>query len=239
MADGRARIVVRAISVDGDVGVEAVMTLFIAGVSIVTDAQNAERDLDFLRRMTGVPIELTERPSLPMLWQNGTAAVLFHEAAGHAAEHRCPSLTWPEWLSVEDVAAAGTADLLRGGMPLMLRRASFRDVPLRRMTRVVVSQRDAPFEEPSERIEIQVVTEGSFDPLDESVKLRVAVADAVSNGVRRRIAPFELSTTRSAMASALRGATGMPMRYPGVVCSLEGQEVVVGSEAPIVITSEL
>jgi len=239
LTGARVRIVSRAIALDGVISVEAAMTISMAGVSIVTDAGNADADIAMLRRLTGMPVEVARPAGVAMVWRNGSASVLFHEAAGHAAEHGCPPVAWPEWLRVEDHGPAARADLLRGEIPTALRRASFRDVPLPRMTSVRVAQEGAPYEEPAERIDIQLVSHGAFDPLGERVTLHIAVAEHVRGGIARRIAPFDLITTRSRVAGSLRGACGEPMRYPGVVCSLEGQEVLVGSAAPIVITAEL
>ncbi len=239
LTDARVRIISRAMALDGVVSVEAAMTISIGGVSIVTDAGHADADIGMLRRLTGTPVEVARPAGVAMVWRNGSASVLFHEAAGHAAEHGCPPLAWPEWLRVEDHASGARADLLRGELPAALRRASFRDVPLPRMTNVRVVQEGAPFEEPGERIDIHLVSHGSFDPLDQTVTLHIALGEHVRNGIARRVAPFDLRTTRSAVASSLRGACGEPSRYPGVVCSLEGQEVLVGSAAPIVITTEL
>jgi hypothetical protein len=51
-----------------------------------------------------------------------------------------------------------------------------------------------------------------------------------------RVRPFALHVTRAGVARGLRGAYGRPIRYPGVVCSREGQEVVVGCSAPLLLT---
>ena len=110
------------------------------------------------------------------------------------------------------------------------------DVPLLRMTDVRVSQRDAPFELPAERIEILLVDGGSYEPLTEVVTVRVAAANLIDANGTRRLAPFELTESRRAVAASLVGATGDPIRYPGVICSREGQELVVGSYAPMMVT---
>jgi hypothetical protein len=53
------------------------------------------------------------------------------------------------------------------------------------------------------------------------------------------LAPFDIRVPRDRIARAIACATGEPLRYPGVVCAREGQEVVVGSFAPLMITTEL
>jgi hypothetical protein len=69
------------------------------------------------------------------------------------------------------------------------------------------------------------------------VTIDVAVADLVSpkNGARRAV--YSAGVTKR--SHALIGATGDPIRYPGVICSREGQEIFVGSHAPVMLTSEL
>jgi len=215
----RLHLVARA-STEGD---EATMTVTIGGVSIVTDAEHVGEDTSRLR----VAQASSLRPGTPggrrleacatrererrFLWKNGSAAVLLHEAFGHAAEHDAPPVDWPSWLHVD--------------APLAMRRESFRDVPLLRMTNVVVTQTGAPFVLPDDAIEIHYVAGGSYDPLTDVVTVDVAVPK------------FTLRATRAEIARSLAGARGEPIRYPGVVCSREGQRLVVGSFAPEIITT--
>lgn len=193
---------VRLVSRNGD----AAMTVEMNGVSIVTTPEFVEADVRLLRQP---PAARPLHPA-PLVWRNGSAAVLLHEAIGHPRELNIPDIEWPAWLRVD--------------CPIELRRASFSDVPLRRMTRVVVSQIDAPFELPDDRIDVQLVRGGAYDPLTDVVTIDVAVP------------PFTFRATRAEVAAALLGATGEPLRYPGVVCSREGQELVVGSYAPVIVT---
>ncbi|HXG57777.1 MAG TPA: hypothetical protein VNL91_02020 [Thermoanaerobaculia bacterium] len=236
----RVRIVARAEREEGRERVSSTITITdAAGVSIVTTRENAGGDLQRLRAALARPVELSAPPKLPMVWRNGSAAILFHEAAGHPAEHRCTPLVWPSWLRVEDVAEEGRADLLAGELPRAVRRESFRDVPMPRMTSLVVSQDGAPFTLPDERVEIAYVTDGSFDPFRGIVTVRVAVAEEIAAGRVRRIAPFAIRIVRARVAESLLGAAGAPERYPGVVCSSEGQQLIVGSHAPVVVTATL
>ncbi|HKS26126.1 MAG TPA: hypothetical protein VJZ76_25270 [Thermoanaerobaculia bacterium] len=193
---------VRLVSRNGD----ATMTVEINGVSVVTTPEFADEDVQLLRQP---PAPRPLRPA-PLVWHHGSAAVLLHEAIGHPRELNLPEIEWPSWLRVD--------------CPIELRRASFSDVPLRRMTRVVVSQIDAPFDLPDDRIDVQLVRGGAYDPLTDVVTIDVAVPQ------------FTIRATRAEIAAALLGATGEPVRYPGVVCSREGQELVVGSYAPVVVT---
>jgi hypothetical protein len=207
-------------------GVTKTITATVAGHSVVTDPRHFPRDLQLLwsavTPVTALPGgEAAEvRSHLPLLWQNGTAAVLLHEAAGHAEEHGQPPLL-PPWLHVDN--------------PLTLRRATFRDVPLLRMTNLVAMQHGAPFELPNPRIEVLLVDGGHYDPLTELVTLRIAAADLVEGNESRRLPSFEYCRERAAIA--FLGATGDPIRYPGVICSREGQELVVGSHAPVMVTA--
>jgi hypothetical protein len=229
--NARVRLVGTARRVRGVMMTEATMTVTINGISIVG------RDASLLRSLaprTGEQMN-EGQVSGPFLWRNGSAAVLLHEAIGHAAEHDAKRVDWPEWLTVRDEPAfpiddAGNdtraADLMREP-PACLRRESFRDVPLRRMTNVVVRQHGAPFDMPPDAIEIELVAGGSYDPLTDTVTIHVAASSAGA---------FTLRRTRAEVAASLAGAAGEVLRYPGVICSREGQELAVGSFAPVMIT---
>ena len=167
-------------------------------------------------------------PGLPILWRNGSASVLLHEAIGHAAEHDAPPVAWPQWLSVRDEPQfpfddcgneTRVVDLMREP-PSAFRRESFRDVPLRRMSNVVV--RGNHDFDASEYVEVFVVRSGAYDPLTDVVTIDLGT--------------FTLRKTRAEIAASIIGARGEPIRYPGVVCSREGQEIVVGSQAPEMLT---
>lgn len=216
----RMRLVVEA-RLDGTA---STITASAGGHSIVTDPEHLDHDLQLLwsaaTAVAALPPEAANASRLPMLWQNGTAAVLLHEAAGHAEEHgQAPIL--PPWLSVEN--------------PLTLRRATFRDIPLLRMTNLVARQHGAPFELPNPRIEVLLVDGGHYEPLTEVVTLRIGAADLVEGNESRRLPPFDYMRHRADIA--FLGATGASLRYPGVICSREGQEVVVGSHAPVMVTA--
>lgn len=225
----RVRAIVRATT---DEPLEATIAISIGGISIVTTPQHALADAAMLRGHIPRRPPLSEsRPDLPIVWHNGSAAVLLHEAAGHAAEHGHTPLRWPSWLRVRD----NDADLLAGEAPRALRRATFRDVPLPRMSRVLAEQDGAPFALPDRRIDVQLVAGGSYEPLTETVIVEVAIAYVGEEP----IAPFEIRAPRASVAASLAGARGEPLRYPGVVCSREGQELFVASRAPVLITVPL
>lgn len=235
--DADVRLVATARRVDDHAPVVAsTMVITRNGVSLVTNTLADVSMFAFAAPQPG--IAATRQP---ILWKNGSGAVLLHEAIGHAAEHGAPPIEWPSWLrvtdepdfAIDDVGEpARVADLLREP-PQSFRRESFRDVPLRRMTRVVVRQESAPFALPDEHIEVLLVAGGQYEPLTDEVSL--FIARARSGGVE--LAPFALHATRSEIARALLGASGEPERYPGVICSREGQEVVVGSHAPLLLTA--
>jgi hypothetical protein len=218
LGDARVRLVVEASREDGREQESATITVSIDGVSIVTDAGNIDDDVATLRRLLAMPTTDDQRPTTNVVWSNGSAAVLLHEAIGHASEHGHPPIAWPEWLHVD--------------APLHLRRATFRDVPLPRMTTLNASQSGAPFDVPADPIEIHLLAGGAYEPLTELVTLNVAVA--TYRGMR--LGPFTMARTRRDIAASLAGAWGGPLRYPGVICSREGQELVVGSYAPVVVT---
>lgn len=255
--DARVRMVATTRRVAGVVTTEATMVIARAGLSIVTDATHAAKDIELLDRFSRRPGEgrpsdaVDRRPSdtldhLPLVWRHGTASVLLHEAAGHAAEHGHPALDWPSWLSVRDEPLAGTddvgaatraADLLAGESPSSFRRESFRDVPLRRMSSLVVRQHGAPFELPERRIEIELLSGGVYEPLTGHVLLFVAAASLVDGTHSEPLAPFRIARSRESIAQSLLGAEGEPLRYPGVICSSEGQELLVASAAPTLVTA--
>jgi hypothetical protein len=245
LGDARVRAVASARAIAGVVTVEATLTIAIRGVSIVTTPEHALSDADMLRGLGRIEAESNYRGGLPVVWHNGSGAILLHEAAGHAAEHDAPHIEWPGWLSVRDEpelavddcgAPATASDLLREP-PACRRRASFRDVPLTRMTTLVVRQSGAPFTIPDERIDVRLVAGGAYEPLTDSISINVAVADLVEGERVRRLHPFTLRQPRAGVARSLAGAAGEPLRYPGVVCSREGQELVVGSQAPLLVTT--
>lgn len=224
-------------------------------LSAVTSPQTLREELRLVENAIGLdPAPATARESLPILWTGGSAAVLFHEAIGHPAEHEHAPIAWPLWLHVIDdpsVEGFGTMNLDDTGAPVSpreltmnhggfaWRRESFRDAPLPRMTNLIVRQEAAPFALPDARIEIRLLAGGRYEPLTETVTLNVAVAERVDGQSRSRLAPFELRASRTAIAASVLGGSGEPMRYPGVVCSAEGQEIVVGSFAPLILTAAL
>jgi hypothetical protein len=180
----------------------ATMTVRRDGRSIVTTPESVQRDLPLLAS------EPSPGAGRMIVWRNGTGAVLLHEAAGHPLEHGKAQPELPPWLHVD--------------IPLASRRATFRDVPMLRMTRVHVTQTGAPFALPEERIEVELIDSGAYDPVTDTVTIRVAVPS------------FDLVVPRSAIL--FLGATGDAIRYPGVICSREGQELVVDSYAPVLLT---
>src|SRR5207248_1688159 len=113
------------------------------GVSIVTNPEHIDADIENLRSLLALPIDNRQPTTDNLVWRGGSASVLLHEAIGHAAEHEHPAIEWPSWLRVD--------------APLRLRRASFRDVPLLRMTTLVATQNDAPFDVPEDAIEVHLL----------------------------------------------------------------------------------
>jgi len=224
--DARMRLVASARRVRDVVVTDATITTTIGGISIVGG------DVTMLRSLLTTK-QTTEWRDQPVIWRNGSAAVLLHEAVGHAAEHDASAVKWPSWLSVRDEPpfatddcgnAARNVDLMREP-PSCFRRESFRDVPLIRMTNVVV--RGNHRYNPREVVEVFLVAGGSYDPLTEIVTIDVAVSTAGA---------FTIRKTRAEIAASIAGASGEPIRYPGVICSREGQELAVGSFAPVMMT---
>ncbi|HEX7677528.1 MAG TPA: hypothetical protein VF713_05350 [Thermoanaerobaculia bacterium] len=215
LRDARVRTVVRATRENDVESVETTMTIAIGDVSVVTTPADAPIDSALLRMLADAKPSMSFR-SLPIVWQNGSAAVLLHEAIGHPNEHGSAPVSWPPWLSVD--------------APLVTRRETFRDAPLPRMKHLVARQTGAPFALPSRHIEVQLISGGAYDPVTDIVTINVAVSTA---------GPFTIRRTRAQIAAALAGAAGEPVRYPGVICSREGQELYVASHAPVMITDTL
>jgi hypothetical protein len=215
LGDSRVRVVARATREDDGECVETTITISIGGLSVVTTLSNAIADYELLRRLAGSKPAMAPG-SFPIVWQNGSAAVLLHEAIGHAHEHNAAPVRWPAWLSVD--------------APLVMRRETFRDVPLPRMKHLIATQTGAPFVLSDERIDVQLIAGGAYDPVTDMVTINVAVSTA---------GPFTIRRTRTEIAAAISGATGEPIRYPGVICSREGQELYVASHAPVMITDVL
>lgn len=213
--------VVRLVAEAGTEGVSSTMTVRVDAHSIVTDLDHAADDVELLRTV-GSRSSVERIPpgggpasgpnAIPLLWLNGSGAVLLHEAAGHPIEHGLPALDLPEWLHVE--------------VALRSRRASFRDVPLQRMQHVRVTQHDAPYAVPAKHVEVYLVEGGAYDPLTDVVTVRVSASSAGA---------FELRRPRREIR--FLGAAGEPQRYPGVICSREGQELVVASHAATLLTA--
>jgi len=215
LGDSRIRIVTRATREDETTFEETTITIRRDGRSVVTTPSDALADYELLtiapRNQNGAGVA-----GWPILWQNGSAAVLLHEAIGHASEESARPVAWPEWLLVD--------------APLQSRRETFRDVPLPRMKHLIARQDRAPFDLPAERIEVQLLAGGSFDPITDVVTIHVAASTAGA---------FTIRCTRAQIAAAVCGARGEPLRYPGVICSREGQRLYVQSHAPEMITSGL
>lgn len=216
VADARTHLVAEASSAEG---VTRTIVVTLGERSVVTTPEHCAHDVALLRS-AGAGDAAPRH--VPFVWKHGSGAVLLHEAIGHPREHGQASVALPPWLRV--------------AVPLKLRRASFKDVPLQRMTDVVAHQRDAPFVLPEQRIEIVLVDGGSYDPLTEVVTLRIAAANLVEGDRVSALAPFTIHETREVMVRSIIGATGKAERYPGVICSREGQDLVVGSYAPVLLT---
>jgi hypothetical protein len=240
LTDARVRVVTTATPGQARAPVlHTTITVTIADVSIVTTPKHLRSDYDALLHLLAPATTHPPSRPLPIVWRGGSGAVLLHEAAGHAAEHHHEPLGWPQWLRVRDESPEGAADLLAGEEPRAMRRQSFRDVPMPRMTSVVVEQIHAPAEMPSHRIEVHLVSSGAYEPLTETVTIRASIADLVEDGRRRRLPSFTFRAARQQIARALAGASGNARRYPGVICSREGQELLVGSYAPMLVTAEI
>jgi hypothetical protein len=219
-------------------------------LSITTDPAHMSEHLALLlscvRRDAAVQVDYRR---YPILWKNGSGAVLLHEAIGHPAE-TASFLEWPEWLEVrddpslalvsmrlDDTAQATSMRVLSGGeTPSAFRRESFRQPPVRRMTNLAVASRRNVEQLPSQRIEVLLLGGGSYEAATELVRINISAARIVSGSSSRRVAPFQLAETRQSIRRVLNGSVGKPVTYPGVICGDEGQRLPVGAVAPDLLT---
>ena len=205
-------LTVRLVAEASTEGITGTITVRNETLSIVTDPAHIKEDVELLRPFSprrGEKVPKADEGSF--LWLNGSASVLLHELVGHPLEHGRESPSLPPWLRVD--------------IPMSMRRATFRDVPLLRMQHVHATQVNAPFELPGEPIEITLIHSGMYDPLTDTILLSVAASS---------IGAFTIHEPRARFA--IVGASGDALRYPGVICSREGQELVVGSYAPVMLT---
>ena len=246
LREGRARLVVSARRAGDRTRVTSWINASVGRLSVISTPDTLANDAALLKAPaeTGPPSRV-DYHGIPIIWRNGSAAVLLHEAAGHAAEHQRPVIAWADWLSIKDEPpfdvddeghATRFADLGRGEAPHSMLRESFTDVPLARMSRVVARQKGERFTTSERRLEIQSLAGGSYDPLTDVVSLFVSAADLVEGSRSVPLLPFAIVETRESIVRAIRSAAGDPIRYPGVVCSREGQELVVESFAPEMLT---
>ncbi|HUO83521.1 MAG TPA: hypothetical protein VM534_00270 [Thermoanaerobaculia bacterium] len=222
---------------------------------IVTDAAHLQDDLfrliDLAAERALTP--LSERP-LPLLWKEGSGSVLLHEAAGHAVLSGDLRPQFPEWLVIDDDPrhegigrteiddcgeTPGQARLSAGERPAAWRRETFRDTPLRRMTTLIGHQQDAPFDLPDDRIEVLLIGGGDYDFLRDRITIRISAAFLVKADGSIPLAPFVLRIPAGRIANVIIGARGEPRRYPGVLCSDEGQRVGVGSLCCEILTTPI
>lgn len=191
---------------------------------------------------------------LPLVWLHGSGSVLLHEAIGHPAEVGAEPLRWPSWLRVRDDPDAGgigdmerddcgraviPRELTRGETPDAWRRESYRDVPLRRMTNLVVESDQVLAALPSPRLEVLLLGGGDWDAMTDEIRIRVSAARLLGDGSETWVPPFVYRIPRSRLPRLLSGSFGNEAWYPGVMCGDEGQRIPVGSRSPILATRPL
>ena len=218
-----------------------------AHVSIVSTPRSLRADVRAVADSLARPPSRDPRiATLPVVWAGGSAAVLLHEALGHPSERTAPPVKWPAWLEVADAPGddaigqltaddcgrpVSRRDLTQGDHPSALRRWSFRDTPIMRMSNLRVTATGTPAPLPPTRVEIRLVEHGFWDPLTGEVAIRVSLAELVEGNDRSLLPRFTIHGSRSELAARIEGWFGDDVRYPGVICSDEGQPLPVGSIA--------
>lgn len=230
-----------------------VITLSTGGISIVATPESLTIDLGYLREFGGRPTKERADPgSLPIAWQNGSAAVLFHESIGHPAERGRFPAGIPSWLEIDDAPSSGDLvsfefddtgapialkTLTDRTKPSALRRWSHRDGPTRRMTNLLARGSGSRMAElPKTRIDVLLVAAGYWDPQTDMLGVHVAAADLVDGPHRLPIEPFDYTARREELFPLLAGWFGEITRHPGVMCGDEGVSMPVGSAAVGVLT---
>lgn len=212
------------------------------GLALTVSAVDATNHLDAVLSLRGEEVVPRSGAGLAMVWRGGSGAVLLHEAVGHPAErerfHR-----WPAWMEVSDEPGADTDDvgenvgprtLTADEPPAAMRRQDFRSVPIRRLTNLTVRAWSG-MELPDPRLEIWLVDGGMWDAARDTIRLQISGAVRIDGSVRERVSPFVFEESCQQLTARLTGATGVLTQYPGVVCSDEGQPMIVGSAAPDLI----
>lgn len=212
------------------------------GATLISNATYLEEDLTALLEEPGRTPASETPAGLPILWRDGTGGVLMHEAVGHPAVHGARPLDWPRWLRVLDDPERDPFESRRGGPayepsdlfaapPPRVRRSSFRDQPLPRMSHVIAASDRAPFALPTSRIEVIRTDGGGWDPLTDRVTVEVSLALLISPAEPARPVTFTFSRSRAEIAHTLVGADTEVVRYPGVICSELGQRLPVGTSS--------
>lgn len=185
-------------------------------------------------------IDPDEAAKLPLLFRNGTGAVVAHEAIGHPSElapspmdltfevydRPCGSLFDRDFDDRGD--RIGDANLGAGEQPKAFRVGEWRHLPIRRMTNLLLSASEA-VNPPPRHLAIDLIERATI--ADGAVHLHVASAFIVDETIgQRAVRPFSLSFARTSFAE-FRPASLSATTYPGVLCSAEGQRIPVGSRS--------
>lgn len=233
----------RVLELDGEVfRTETIihyLTLRTRHVVCTLVATDPDALLPHATRLSAAAAPPDEVSRLPILFRNGTGAVVAHETLGHPSElapspmrlafevHDQPG----ETLFDRDFDDVGNrleaADLGLGEQPRAFRASDWRQVPIRRMTNLVVTARDAA-RAPMRHLAIDLIESATVK--DDVVHLRIAGASVVDETTQRRTGGFTLSFPRYSFAD-FQPASIETSTYPGVVCSAEGQRAPVGSRS--------
>lgn len=209
------------------------------GVALVSSTL---QDVQLVDRVPAARCMARPTEAMPLHFVSGSGAVLMHEAIGHPAEQN-DFITWPDWLRVTDdptmnglgmcrVDDTGRETVLRqlvSDSPSAYRRGDHRDLPLNRMTNVVVSARFCATEPAPRRIVIELVDHGTWDAARDLVILRIVRSTLHDHESAVPLLPWRFAMTRAAVSRSLSATSLAVELYPGVICSSAGQDIGVGS----------
>lgn len=174
----------------------------------------------------------------------GTAALIFHELAGHGSLNETSRLARSVRVVDEPRALDGTERALDdAGQPArarslldtgtaQFRRASFLDTPIPRMFSLTVEPLESGSTDARDAVVITRISEGRYDERRASGSWRVAESHSLLDGELRALSPWWLTLTNAELERRLVAVSGEPRSHPPILCSDQGQRLPVLHAGP-------